>query len=151
MKFPERMAMTLPNLIKFVLNHATHDLRMDTAVDVCTKSCIHKNLRKVSETIVFNIRRRQLIESRIEKLKLQYHMKELSVHFKSTVNVLNKRLKHIDRQYKNAFILLKFLKSSQVMLDKDKLKNVLENKNIIKIDNHRLGNAVVRNDIHDEL
>jgi hypothetical protein len=38
MKFPERMAMTLPNLIKFVLNHATHDLRMDTAVDVCTKS-----------------------------------------------------------------------------------------------------------------
>jgi hypothetical protein len=70
----------------------------------CHKMTIKVNLRKVSETLVFNIRRRQLIESRIEKLKLQYHTKELSVHFKSAVNVLNKRLKHIDRQYKNAWM-----------------------------------------------
>lgn len=149
-KYPETLPLTLPNLIKFVLHHTTHDLRMDTAVDVCTKSCIEKNLRRVSEAIVLNIKRRQLLQNHIEKLKLQYKTRQTSVRFKSGVKVLSIRLKKIDKQYKNAFILLKFLKSSQKILDKDKLKNVLESKNNIIIEKD-LASSVVRYEVHDEL
>ncbi|XP_076075013.1 thioredoxin domain-containing protein 11-like [Mytilus galloprovincialis] len=149
-KYPETLPLTLPNLIKFVLHHTTHDLRMDTAVDVCTKSCIEKNLRRVSEAIVLNIKRRQLLQNHIEKLKLQYKTRQTSVRFKSGVKVLSIRLKKIDKQYKNAFILLKFLKSSQKILDKDKLKNVLESKNNIIIEKD-LASSEVRYEVHDEL
>lgn len=135
-KFPESVPLTLPNLVRFILHHATYDLRMDTAVDVCTKSCIEKNLRRVSLAVVSCIKKQKVLENRMEKLESRYKMSQTSVRFKSSVRAVRKRLRDIDKQYRNAFILLKFLKSSEKLIDKDKLKNVLNNKKYMKVDRH---------------
>ncbi|OWF53332.1 thioredoxin domain-containing protein 11-like [Mizuhopecten yessoensis] len=49
--FPASIPKTLPNLIKFVLHHSTHDLRLDTAADICSNSCIDHNRVVVAATI----------------------------------------------------------------------------------------------------
>ncbi|XP_033748582.1 thioredoxin domain-containing protein 11-like [Pecten maximus] len=49
--FPASIPKTLPNLIKFVLHHSTHDLRLDTAVDICSNSCMNHNRVVVAATI----------------------------------------------------------------------------------------------------
>ncbi|XP_069124262.1 thioredoxin domain-containing protein 11-like [Argopecten irradians] len=49
--FPASIPKTLPNLIKFVLHHSTYDLRLDTAADICSNSCISHNRAVVAATI----------------------------------------------------------------------------------------------------
>ncbi|XP_060076099.1 thioredoxin domain-containing protein 11-like [Ylistrum balloti] len=49
--FPASIPKTLPNLIKFVLHHSTHDLRLDTAADICSDLCIKHNRVVVAVTV----------------------------------------------------------------------------------------------------
>ena len=41
--FPKSVEMSLPNVIRFVLQHSNHNLRLQTALAVCSPACLGRN------------------------------------------------------------------------------------------------------------
>ena len=49
--FPDHLAKTLPNLLQFILRYATPELRLQTSLSICSRTCIHNNLQSSSQRI----------------------------------------------------------------------------------------------------
>ena len=75
--FPDSEPKTLPNLIRFVLSHATSDLRLDTLLDVCNKQCLNYNKAKISYSL-----------QKLQKRSRRYlqHLKTIISHVSSVVD-----------------------------------------------------------------
>ena len=50
-KFPDDIPKSLPNLIRFILYHSTHQLQLDSAVSMCSQDCIERNKKLVVQEI----------------------------------------------------------------------------------------------------
>jgi len=49
--FPEVIAKTTPNLIKFVLNYANLSVQVDSAINLCSSQCVQTNRDRVLKRI----------------------------------------------------------------------------------------------------
>lgn len=64
MVFPENLQKTLPNLVVFILRHTTHNLKLETSLNICSKTCVNSNIDASSQRVlrinneVINLQRR---------------------------------------------------------------------------------------------
>ncbi|XP_061181878.1 thioredoxin domain-containing protein 11-like [Saccostrea echinata] len=66
--FPSNVSRTLPNLIKFILSHATSEVKTDTVVDICSKTCVSHNRRQVVRAMTHLRARKRNIKRRLNLL-----------------------------------------------------------------------------------
>ncbi|KAJ8319250.1 hypothetical protein KUTeg_004341 [Tegillarca granosa] len=148
--FPETTPKTLPNLIKFVMNHATHDLRMDTAVYVCSKYCRKRNLEN-SIYLIHTLRRRNMVtRQRIKHLSTSLTSDDINnggqkYSHRRTVNVLTQKLQKLEKQLHYATLLKKYLlKHYNENFSKSEFSRFLNQ--------HKMTPDInVKNTLHDEL
>ncbi|XP_012936183.2 thioredoxin domain-containing protein 11 isoform X2 [Aplysia californica] len=122
--FPEDKDKSLVNLIRFVLRHATYDTRLHLAADVCSKTCIQKNIVR-SQARIQQLRRKSA------RLQLQlHHVSEATAGSRDTASVsegevdlryyanlsadfLKRKLKDIQTNIEGLIRLLSYLQSNE--------------------------------------
>ena len=107
MVFPSNFPKSLPNLIKFILAHATSDLKTDTIVDVCSKVCVDHNRKRVIHVMTHLRARRRNIKRRINLL-LSRRARGRSLP-RGSLQSLWRRYRTVQRKIWNASLLQKLL------------------------------------------
>ncbi|XP_022316420.2 thioredoxin domain-containing protein 11-like [Crassostrea virginica] len=105
--FPSNFPKSLPNLIKFILAHATSDLKTDTIVDVCSKACVDHNRKRVIHVMTHLRARRRNIKRRINLL-LSRRARGRSLP-RGSLQSLWRRYRTVQRKIWNASLLQKLL------------------------------------------
>lgn len=127
--FPKALPKTLPNLIKFVLRHSSQGLRLDTARGICSMSCIRRNRREVSFTIVELYKHIRKIKRKLPQTlrSLESAKNQIVTELESTKEFrirllvsqyifLRKQLSKTEQQVKSAKLLEDMLSKSREML-----------------------------------
>ncbi|XP_064609411.1 thioredoxin domain-containing protein 11-like [Liolophura sinensis] len=134
--FPNALPKTLPNLIKFVLRHSSQVLRLDTARGICSMSCIRRNRREVSFTIVELYKHIRKIKRKVPQtlLSLDSARNQIDTDLTRTTKefriqlllsqyiFLKKQLSKTEQQVKSAKLLEDMLSKSSEMLSLSSLE-----------------------------
>lgn len=141
--FPSNFPKSLPNLIKFILAHAKRDLKTDTVVDICSKTCVNHNRRRVVHVMTHLRAKRRNIKRRISLLlNRRAHGKPV---LKEALRSLWRTYRTVQRKIWNASLLQKLLFSHT----RERLSQSVLKKHLIDI--HKEGDSKVYNLKHDEL
>ncbi|XP_025095918.1 thioredoxin domain-containing protein 11-like isoform X3 [Pomacea canaliculata] len=106
-RFPENLQPTLPNLIRFVLQHATSVSRLHLVSDVCSETCAHQNVDFARQSLRILQSKMKRLMVRLAQMNLlegphsssKYHS-SLSVLLKRRSDVLHQEIKRVRRFFK---------------------------------------------------
>ncbi|KAL3877848.1 hypothetical protein ACJMK2_035492 [Sinanodonta woodiana] len=121
--FPESIPKTLPNLVKFTLHHAVFTEQLHTALTLCSRRCVAKNLRKTKRTLHCLKQDRHRLLRKILRLKsrsIASHKqsdpdmsKIKSSWITATLKIISKTIVEKDKKTRKAELLGKILIEKQ--------------------------------------
>ncbi|KAK7489104.1 hypothetical protein BaRGS_00019618 [Batillaria attramentaria] len=105
--FPSSISMTLPNLIRFVLQHSTFTTRLHLAADVCSTTCVNENLDLTRHTL-------HALRSKLARLQLRAGKFGNLSHYQVTMKTfLRKQISEIRLEIDKVRTLKKFLEENR--------------------------------------
>ncbi|XP_067672608.1 thioredoxin domain-containing protein 11-like isoform X1 [Haliotis asinina] len=122
--FPDTIAVTMSNLIRFVLQHSTQSLRVETALGVCSKACIQKN-REYAVNARYSLQKKET--------RLRRHLNMINAeweHLSTTARMFR------DISQKHIHIILQ--QTRRKLLVVDQLQQFLQSSNGVYIEHSKL-------------
>ncbi len=135
--FPDYIPAILPNLIRFVLQHSSQPLRVETALGVCSKTCIQKN-RQYALGARHALQQKQTrLHHRRNTLNAHNHLSDIARTFTDiSKKHCQTRLQQTRRKLKVIEKLLVFLEASNgVYIEHSKLHEFMTEHKLIQESN----------------
>lgn len=119
--FPYSISLTLPNLIRFVLQHATFTTRLHLAADVCSLTCVREN---------HDLARHTLHALRMKQARYQLRLGQIGSSSKFQVEMrlfLKRQISHIRMEIDKVRTLKEYLDANRGRrIDRWKLERLLQ-------------------------
>lgn len=111
--FPDNVTPSLPNLIRFVLQHTTFTTRLHLAADVCSAACVQENLDLCSYTARALRSKLHHLQTCLRGLHFTSDPRRVSHYHAAIEKILKGRIDDIQGELKEVKALREFLEGSR--------------------------------------
>ncbi|KAL8569613.1 hypothetical protein ACOMHN_057180 [Nucella lapillus] len=111
--FPDDVTPSLPNLIRFVLQHTTFTTRLHLAADVCSSPCLRENLALAQHTLKALRAKLQRLNARRNIMRLSHGAGGGSTYFAAIDGILTERVRELREEAREVQSLIEMLEQSK--------------------------------------